>query len=144
NGYRIGGKTGTAQKYANGVIAQGKYLSTFIGFAPADDPEYIALMMVDEPQGGVYYGSLVAAPYVGEIFKNIFNYKGIAPQNTEPEEYFIMPSLIGMNEMQARNALYNKNLYYEITGQGGKVVSQIPIAGSLVSKGNVVLFELDN
>ncbi len=144
NGYRVGGKTGTAQKYANGIIAQGKYLSTFLGFAPADDPQYITLMTVDEPQGGVYYGSLVAAPYVGEIFRNIFNYKGIAPQSLEPIEYFIMPSIIGMNEMQARNALYNKNLYYEITGQGGKVVNQIPIAGSLVSKGNVVLFELDN
>jgi stage V sporulation protein D (sporulation-specific penicillin-binding protein) len=144
NGYRIGGKTGTAQKYANGIIAQGKYLSTFLGFAPADDPEYIALMMVDEPQGGVYYGSIVAAPYVGEIFRNIFNYKGIAPQTLEPIDYFIMPSLIGLNEMQARNVLYNKNLYYEIVGQGGKVVSQIPIAGSLVSKGNVVLFELEN
>lgn len=70
-GLRIGGKTGTAQKYENGAIARGKYVSTFVGFAPADNPEYIALIVVDEPDGA-YYGSIVAAPYVGEIFKNIY------------------------------------------------------------------------
>ena len=71
-GYRIGGKTGTAQKYENGVIAQGKYIASFIGFAPADNPQYLALMIVDEPSAGPYYGSIVAAPYVGDIFRNIF------------------------------------------------------------------------
>ena len=70
-GLRIGGKTGTAQKYANGAIARGKYVSTFVGFAPADKPEYIALIVVDEPVGA-YYGGIVAAPYVGQMFKNIF------------------------------------------------------------------------
>ena len=73
-GIRIGGKTGTAQKYENGAIARGKYVSTFIGFAPADDPEYISLIVVDEPVGA-YYGGIVAAPYVGEIFKNLYQYK---------------------------------------------------------------------
>lgn len=75
DGVRIGGKTGTAQKYENGQIARGKYISTFIGFAPADDPEYIALFMVDEPVGA-YYGGVVAAPYVGEIYLNMFEYLG--------------------------------------------------------------------
>ncbi len=70
-GIRIGGKTGTAQKYENGAIARGKYVSTFLGFAPADNPRYVALIVVDEPVGA-YYGSIVAAPYVGEIFKNIY------------------------------------------------------------------------
>ncbi len=70
-GIRVGGKTGTAQKYENGAIARGKYVSTFIGFAPVEKPEYIALIVVDEPVGA-YYGGLVAAPYVGKMFKNIF------------------------------------------------------------------------
>ena len=70
-GIRVGGKTGTAQKYENGAIARGKYVSTFIGFAPVENPKYIALIVVDEPVGA-YYGGLVAAPYVGQIFKNIF------------------------------------------------------------------------
>lgn len=72
-GIRVGGKTGTAQKYENGSIARGKYISTFIGFAPAEDPEYITLFMVDEPVGA-YYGGVVAAPYVGEIYTNMFAY----------------------------------------------------------------------
>ena len=68
-GYRIGGKTGTAQKYENGHIAQGKYVSSFVGFAPVENPRYVLAMIVDEPGGYMYYGSLVAAPYAGEVFK---------------------------------------------------------------------------
>ena len=69
-GARVGGKTGTAQKYENGRIAAGKYVSSFVGFFPADAPKYLALVVVDEPQGA-YYGSVVAAPCAGEIFQGI-------------------------------------------------------------------------
>ncbi len=71
-GYRVGGKTGTAQKYENGHIAQGKYVSSFVGFFPANNPEYLALVVVDEPKGA-YYGSTVAAPYAKEVFEGIIN-----------------------------------------------------------------------
>ena len=67
-GYRVGGKTGTAQKYEDGHIAAGKYVSSFVGFFPADDPEYLALVIADEPQGA-YYGSVVAAPCAKEFSK---------------------------------------------------------------------------
>ena len=75
-GYRVGGKTGTAQKYENGIIAQGKYVASFVGFFPADKPEYLALVIIDEPQG-VYYGSTVAAPYAKEVFEGIINVKNM-------------------------------------------------------------------
>ena len=77
-GYRVGGKTGTAQKFENGAIAQGKYVSSFLGFFPANDPQYLALVIVDEPQGA-YYGSVVAAPAAAEIFRGIIQLKNIAP-----------------------------------------------------------------
>ncbi len=77
-GYQIGGKTGTAQKFVDGKLAQGKYVSSFIGFFPASSPKYLVLMIVDEPQGQSY-GSLVAAPYAGLIFQQIINYKNMAP-----------------------------------------------------------------
>ena len=77
-GYRVGGKTGTAQKYENGVIASGKYVSSFLGFFPANDPQYLTLIIVDEPQGA-YYGSVVAAPYAKTIFQGIIDVKGLAP-----------------------------------------------------------------
>ena len=69
-GYRIGGKTGTAQKYENGRLALGKYVSSFVGFYPADAPKYLTLVIIDEPQGA-YYGSVVAAPCAREIFRGI-------------------------------------------------------------------------
>lgn len=77
-GYKVGGKTGTAQKYENGVIASGKYVSSFLGFFPADDPKYLALVIVDEPQGA-YYGSVVAAPCAKKIFEGIIRLRGIQP-----------------------------------------------------------------
>ena len=75
-GYRVGGKTGTAQKYQNGVISQGKYVMSFIGFFPANKPKYLCLVIVDEPVGGTY-GSTVAAPYAKEIFEKIIASKGL-------------------------------------------------------------------
>ena len=69
-GYKIGGKTGTAQKYIDGVISQGKYVMSFIGFFPADNPKYLCLTIVDEPVGGTY-GSTVAAPLCKKIFEGI-------------------------------------------------------------------------
>ena len=77
-GYRVAGKTGTAQKYENGAVAQGKYVSSFVGFFPANEPRYLALVIVDEPQGA-YYGSVVAAPVAAEIFNGIISAKNIPP-----------------------------------------------------------------
>ena len=76
DGYRVGGKTGTAQKYEDGRVAQGKYVSSFVGFFPANKPQYLALVIVDEPQG-TYYGSAVAAPVAKEIFEDIILLKNI-------------------------------------------------------------------
>lgn len=77
-GYRVAGKTGTAQKYENGAVASGKYVSSFVGFFPADRPRYLALVIVDEPQGA-YYGSTVAAPVAKSIFEDIIRIRNIRP-----------------------------------------------------------------
>lgn len=82
DGYKIAGKTGTAQKFENGHIAAGKYVSSFIGFFPADKPQYLTLVIVDEPQGA-YYGSVVAAPCAKEIFEGIISLKNIQPSGGE-------------------------------------------------------------
>ena len=79
-GYRVGGKTGTAQKYEDGRIAAGKYVSSFVGFFPANAPKYLALVVIDEPQGA-YYGSVVAAPCAKEIFSSMIELKNIPPEN---------------------------------------------------------------
>ena len=77
-GYHVAGKTGTAQKVIDGKIASGKYISSFVGFFPANKPQYLTLVIVDEPQGA-YYGSVVAAPCAKEIFEGIISLKNIQP-----------------------------------------------------------------
>ncbi len=77
-GYKVAGKTGTAQKYENGRIAAGKYVSSFVGFFPSDAPKYLALVIIGEPNGA-YYGSVVAAPCAKEIFEGIIALKNIPP-----------------------------------------------------------------
>lgn len=137
-GYAIGGKTGTAQKYVNGGIAQGKYVSSFIGFAPADDPKYAVLMIVDEPQGYMYYGSLVAAPYAGRVFKSIFEYEGIEPTLAEKKEYISMPDVIGKPAADAAAELEAAGLHVECIGEG-RVIAQTPVAGDSVAISDTVL-----
>ena len=76
-GFRVGGKTATSQTLPRG---SGKYISSFIGFAPADDPQVIALAIINNPKG-VYYGGQVAAPVIRQLFENILPYMGIMSYN---------------------------------------------------------------
>jgi stage V sporulation protein D (sporulation-specific penicillin-binding protein) len=75
DGYRVGGKTATSEKLPRSLK---KYISSFVGFAPANDPQVIALITIDEPQG-IYYGGTIAAPVIADILKNILPYLGIEP-----------------------------------------------------------------
>ena len=143
-GYRIAGKTGTAQKYEDGHIAQGKYISSFLGFSLEEEAPYAVLLLVDEPQGYMYYGSLVAAPLVGDIFENIFAYLGVSPQFTGEEqevigEPFSLADYTGMSVQQAKAKLAALGLHAETDGSGGVVTGQIPAAGSVVDGRNTVL-----
>ncbi len=137
-GYAIGGKTGTAQKYSGGTIAQGKYISSFIGFAPADDPEYAVLMIVDEPQGYMYYGSLVAAPYAGRVFQNIFDYVALPPSLAETE-YAFMPDVVGKSVSDAVAELERIGLHVELVGEDGTVTAQTPVPTTRIAVTDSVL-----
>ena len=100
-GYRIGGKTGTAQKYdENGVIMPDKHISSFIGFAPADDPQFLVYFALDEPIAESDYGSIVAAPYVKEILQQMLQYRNIEPSTTTSgsetaDEVITVPDCVG-------------------------------------------------
>lgn len=142
-GFRVGGKTGTAQKYENGHIAQGKYISSFVGFAPAENPEYVVLMIVDEPGPGAYYGSIIAAPYAGKVLTKIFEYKGTRPSPTTPIEYVEMPNIIGLSIEEAQKLIKEAGLIFELAGDNGAVTSTLPIPGTQVPKGDVVLIRLN-
>lgn len=133
-GYNVGGKTGTTQKYEDGRIAQGKYISSFVGVYPADKPKYVLLFTVDEPGTGAYYGSIVATPYAKNILSEMFDYLNIKPDdpeiaNKEPET-FIMPDFTNLSLTKAVSELAKLKLDYEIDGEGSKIIGQLPVAGA--------------
>ena len=140
-GYNVGGKTGTAQKYKEtGGIDQGKYISSFIGTYPADNPKYALFIMVDEPGAGVYYGSLVAAPYGKIVFENLFEYLGEEKQDPSVVvEKVSMPNLVGMSLADALISLKSLGLYCEIEGEGGEIIEQLPPEGVQINKGSTIL-----
>ena len=141
----IGGKTGTAQKYENNAIAQGKYIASFIGFAPYDDPEYLVYVVVDEPKGA-YYGGVVAAPVASDIFKGVFEIDQNINKNSNLEQKvqnIELDTLIGMTLTQAASYLQGKGLQYLVDGEGEYVTSQIPAPGVMVAEGDIVLLKFD-
>jgi stage V sporulation protein D (sporulation-specific penicillin-binding protein) len=158
SGYQIGGKTGTAQKYRDGIIDQGKYISSFLGFiSVAGKPKYACYLYVDEPGTGVYYGSVVAAPYVGEIFAAIAKYKNMSysydyrvepimdwvtgqMQYYEPRFVFV-PSVAGLSIVDATARMSALGLYVEIDGTGEKAAGSFPSASTQIKVGEpVVIF----
>lgn len=141
-GYKIGGKTGTAQKYENGAIAAGKYISSFLGFTEVNGKTVVCLFLVDEPQGYAYYGSIVAAPYVGQIFSALFSYYKTPAQGVESAPEVVMPDVTDMGLADAAAALKRAGLDYEYSGEGGKVVYQLPAAGAKISADTVVYFAM--
>jgi len=137
-GYKIGGKTGTAQKYENGAIAQGKYIASFIGYAPADNPEFVVYMIVDEPQGA-YYGGVVAAPLAKQVFEAIFNIYDVNKEEIKNEETFKLPSFIGKTLTESATICAELGLQYLVQGNGDYVTNQISAPETLVRKNDIVL-----
>lgn len=142
-GYEIGGKTGTSQKYENGTIARGKYVSSFIGTYPASNPEYVLLLMVDEPGTGAYYGSVVASPYAKEIFSGMFEYLNIEPDDPALASVEVatvtMPDLINKTLTEAVTTLVSLGLSYEIDGEGLTITNQLPPAGTKVKVTDTII-----
>lgn len=132
------GKTGTAQKYENGTIARGKYVSSFFGTYPAINPEYALLVCVNEPSSGAYYGSVVASPYGKMVFEKLFEYKNIKKDFEGSDSFIVVPDVVGKSLSQAIIELDNQKINYEIAGEGGVVVSQFPSSGSVISKSSYI------
>lgn len=143
-GYKIAGKTGTAQKYgSDGKIARGKYVSSFFGFLnQGERAEYAVLVCVDEPSSGAYYGSVVAKPYAKKVFEGIIKYKNIKPVGETKNTTFVVPNLCGMSVSQAVATLEKMGVYYETDGEGENVISQFPFAGTKVSGDSCVVIKL--
>jgi len=142
--YRVGGKTGTAQKVKDGVYLKDNHIVSFIGFAPADDPEVVVYVAVDNPKGTIQFGGVVAAPIVGNIMKDALIQLNVKPREggLEKEKAWndpvmvAIPDLTGLSIEELRTQLVSLNL--DIAGKGDKVVKQSPEPGTKVKEGSTI------
>ncbi|MBQ9415239.1 MAG: PASTA domain-containing protein [Clostridia bacterium] len=128
-GYRVAAKTGTSEKRDN----PGYYVCSTVAYAPADDPQYAMILIVDEPTKGVLYGSYAAAPYIANTFKDILPYLGVKAEYTEAELDKMsvkVPSVTYWSVNQAVSLCEKYNYKIEIIGEGEVVKAQLPVGGS--------------
>ncbi|MPQ43687.1 stage V sporulation protein D [Clostridium tarantellae] len=136
-GYRIAGKTGTGEKVnpKTGKYDSEKegYLSSFVGFAPVDDPKVSVLIAIDHPRGGQYFGGIVAAPYAHDLFTDIFTYmESNEIKTSDDEKYVIVPDVRGKKISVVKDKLKKLGIEESIEGKGKFVMDISPKPGSLI------------
>lgn len=144
DGYRVGGKTGTAQKVNNGVYMSGNYIVSFIGFMPSDNPKVIVYVAIDNPKGVVQYGGTVSAPIARNILYDAIDILDIEKPKEAPEKnyqpyekkYIIVPNLVGVKS----NLIHKKasGLTLEYSGSGSKIIYQSINPGERVLEGSKI------
>lgn len=141
-GYSIGGKTATSQKLPRSAK---KYISSFLCFTPVEDAQLMTLMLIDEPEG-IYYGGTVCAPVVKELLENILPYLGIEPDYTEEEALLPevaqteVPDLLGMTLAQAGETAGETEL--DVLGEGEQIIEQFPLPGETVNMDSKIVVYL--
>ncbi|WP_241420994.1 penicillin-binding transpeptidase domain-containing protein [Candidatus Contubernalis alkaliaceticus] len=133
-GYQIAGKTGTAQKVGDGRYLAGKNIMSFVGFVPADDPQILLFIAVDEPKRGPMWASQIAAPIFRNMMVDILNYLNIPQQAAEEQEVrtVSVPDMVGMTIDEASAGVNNEGLILKIVGEGDVIARQTPKPGALV------------
>jgi stage V sporulation protein D (sporulation-specific penicillin-binding protein) len=142
SGFRIGGKSGTSEKIDEYDPDDMRFVASFAAFAPADNPRVIMLVVVDEPMGGLFYGSQVAAPVVSAVFRESFQHLEIFPQFTAEEQAMqdtITPNLVGLSQLDAGARLNREGLNANNVGEGRRVLSTVPDAGTPIGRGSTVV-----
>jgi stage V sporulation protein D (sporulation-specific penicillin-binding protein) len=142
--YRVGGKTGTAQKAKDGRYLENNHIVSFIGFAPADDPQIVIYVAVDNPKGTVQFGGVVAAPIVGDIMEDSLRAMEVPPRKEQIEKELTwldtplveVPDLMGMSKKELQQQLINFKL--DVAGEGEKVVKQLPSPGVKIKEGSTI------
>ncbi len=154
-GYRLGGKTGTAQKVINGSYAQGKYVCSFVGVAPADDPKIAVLAIVDEPTGVAAFGSQTGGPIIKEVMNNCLKYLGVEPRYTEEEKKenvknkVEVPDVRGLTIEEATKVLQEAKLEANVDNdieikEGTVITDMFPKPGISVNEESLISLYFDN
>lgn len=139
-GIKVAGKTGTAEKVdpETGTYGAG-YIASFAGFAPYDNPQVSLIVIIDNPKNGEHFGGIVAAPFAGELFNNIFNYISLNEgQLDQKDESVIIPDLRGDKVTSAEKTLNELGVNCVIEGDGTFVTSVTPLPGYKVKKGDSI------
>ncbi|WP_409305328.1 stage V sporulation protein D [Peribacillus sp. SCS-155] len=143
--YRVGGKTGTAQKAQNGRYLENNHIVSFIGFAPADKPEIVVYIAVDNPKGTVQFGGVVSAPIVGKIMEDSLRTLNVKPRENQIEKkkklytdpvMVKVPDLVGMTKKDLQTQL--DKLKLDVAGTGDIVIKQAPGPGVKVKEGSTI------
>ena len=150
DGYRVGGKTGTAQKVKDGKYMVGNYILSFIGFMPADNPEIIVYVAINNPKKVIQYGGVVSAPIARSILLDSIDALNIKKRkivtekkyNWNDKKYYTVSNVLGMSPKEATKELSMFNVIY--SGTGDKVVNQSPSAGTRIEEGSTVRLMLGN
>lgn len=143
-GYRVGGKTGTAQKAVNGSYLSGNYITSFIGFLPADNPKIVVYIAIDNAKGITQYGGTVAAPIAKSVLLSAIDILDINKRKNSIEreylytdkQYKVVPNVVGINVEEAVKNL--KDFKVEYTGVGDKVIYQNPEPNSEIYEGETI------
>lgn len=149
-GYRVGGKTGTAQKVKDGVYMVGNYILSFMGFLPADDPQIVVYVAINNPKRVVQYGGVVSAPVAKAILTDSIDALNIKKRKTSSEKkynwddkkYYTVENVIGKTPKEASKILSKYNVEY--SGSGNRVVSQSPEAGTRLEEQSTIRIMLGN
>lgn len=150
DGYATGGKTGTAQKAAQGGgYMSNEYVASFIGFAPVDKPRLVCLVVVDAPQGYPYFGGWVAAPAFSVIMRDSLRYlkeplnnSGTENKNLLEGEKVVVPDVINLPLNEAVSLMQSRGLSIKLSGSGSLVWQQTPRPGTRLVKGTQVVIYL--
>ena len=143
-GYRIGGKTGTAQVYIDGVVSSDTHIGSFVGFAPIDDPRIAIMVIVDRADVAVDYGSVTAAPYAKEILEQALVYMGCAKDMGDKAVGDVMvPDVTGLSVSDALASLDEAGLDGVLDGVGARVIAQLPASGAEMAEGSLVMLYVD-
>lgn len=144
-GYRIGGKSGTAEKLSGDKDAR---VASFVAVAPADDPQIAVLVILDEPKSYSSYGGTIAAPVVAGVLQDILPYVGIERQYSEEELQSLevtVTNVVGKAPHAAQTTLNQYGLNSTIIGSGETVIKQVPAGGSTINRGgNVLLYTTED
>lgn len=143
-GYRVGGKTGTAQKVKDGRYLVGNYILSFIGFLPADDPQVVIYVAINNPKRVVQYGGVVSAPIAKSIMLDAIDALKIKKRtvasekkyNWDDKKYYTVENVIGRTPKEAEQILSKYNIEY--SGSGNKVIDQSPKSGTKLEETSTV------